>query len=152
LELPRLVLLTLIGRGDYVVGPSLPVLVALIAPIIITVALIASPIAKSGFGLFFGCNHILNCGHKFSMSLCVILAEILKLTLIPDSHSKIVYDLMICNIINLCTQFSNAAIVIVETLILLLNIAFKLSLGRRVDEYSSKVRAESPLEIIPIPN
>jgi hypothetical protein len=86
------------------------------------------------------------------MSLCVILAEILKLTLIPDSHSKIVYDLMICNIINLCMQFSNAAIVIVETLILLLNIAFKLSLGRRVDEYSSKVRAESPLEIIPIPN
>jgi hypothetical protein len=86
------------------------------------------------------------------MSLWVILAEILKLTLIPDSHSKIVYDLMIYNIINLCMQFPNAAIVIMETLILLLNTAFKLNLGRRVDEYSSEVRAKRPLEIIPIPN
>jgi hypothetical protein len=103
LEFSQLVLLSLVGRGDHVIGSALPVMVALIASIIITVALVTSPITKSGFGSFFCCDHLLDYRCEFLMSLGISPTEILELALVPDSHGKIIYDFMICDFIDLRT-------------------------------------------------
>ena len=131
-----------------VVGSSLSGgLPTLIASGVIAFVLLA--VWESFVSTFFRCNHLLYCTLKFLDGLWIIIVEFFKLPLVFDPIGEVIYYFPIYDIIDLGSQLSKAAIILLKGFIWFLLASSKLVPSTWVGEDATKIFIEFALKLSP---